>query len=214
MNQVITNAPLINPRGWGTLNFNDSTKITLPDTIFQTINVTFDSLITVRQIVLKNDLPATITPGNSNVRITNNGASVTGFTVSDSARGNNYEKILRVTLGSAIQIGPRGTTILVGTWHSSGVTDNPVHVVPIVFALSDSRIGAGRPIHYSIAASGPVVIDLLAINGVKIGTVFRGTVSAGSHTAVWNSRRIGSGVGVLRLISRSGVISKVVYIGK
>ena len=218
MGNVITNAPLLNPRGWGTLNYNDSTVGAAPNTRYQNINVTFDSLITVNQLVLKNNLPTSVTPGNGNVRITNNGTSVTGFTVTAETNGSVYEKNLRVTLASPIQIGTGGANIQVGVW-STGVTDNRVYVLPPVLAVSESRISAGKPIHYTVAGSGQVVLDLMAINGAKIGTIFSGTVSVGSHTAIWSGRssggtRIGSGIAVLRLTSQTGVVNKVVCISK
>ena len=214
MANVITNAPLLNPRGWGTLNFTDS----IVSGRYQNINITFDSLITVNQLVLKNNLPAAATSlGAGNVPITVNGSPVTGHTVALETNGNVYEKNIRVTFASPIQIGTGGANIRV--LYPVSVKNNPVHTVPEVFALSDSRISGGKPIHYSVTGAGHVVLDLMAVNGAKIGTIFSGTVSAGSHTAVWNGKssggmRIGSGIAVLRLTSQSGVISKVVYIGK
>lgn len=228
MNNVITNAPLLNPRGWGTLNVNDSNNVASGiDTFYQQITVAFDSNISVSQIVLKNDLPAarvTKPAYGSNVRVWNNGTYLTDATVDTETNGNVYEKNLRVTLGSAIQIGAGGATIQVGFMHTTTIAvkdnkDHRVHLVPEGFALSDIRISSGKPIRYSVANAGRVVLDLLAINGVKVGTIFSGNVSAGSHTAVWNERtsigmRIGSSIAVLRLTTQTGVKSKIVYISK
>jgi uncharacterized protein (DUF608 family) len=232
MSSVITDAPLINPNGWGTLNFNDSDNISAGvDTFYQQAAISFDSSITVREIVLKNDLPGSVTSPvyGTHVRI----SSVTSATVTVETRGNAFEKNLRITLDtpSTITIGPGGKLIQVGFFHTGLLPrrasfekdnrDNKVHVMPeaSALALSDSRISAGKPVHYSVANAGHVVLELVAINGAKINSIFSGNVSAGSHTAVWNGRsagglRIGSGIAVMRLISQAGVISKVVYIGK
>jgi hypothetical protein len=214
MNNVITNAPLLNPRGWGTLNFTDS----IVSGRYQNINITFDSLITVKQLVLKNNLPAAATSLTyANVPITVNGSPLTGHTVALETNGSVYEKNIRVTFASPIQIGTGGAHIQV--IYPVGVTGNSVHALPVVLALSASRLSAGKPIHYTVAGSGQVVLDLMAINGAKIGTIFSGTVSVGSHTAVWNGRSsggmpAGSGIAVLRLTSQTGVVNKVVYISK
>ena len=225
MHQVITNAPLINPNGWGTLNFNDSDNVIAGvDTFYQQAAVSFDSSITVREIVLKNDLPGSVTSPvyGANVRI----SGVTNATVTAETMGNGFEKNLRVTLNTPITIGPGGILIQVGFIHSglphrAIFNNNKARVVPegSVLALYDSRISADKPVHYSVANAGHVVIDLMAINGAKISSIFSGNVSAGSHTVVWNGRSAGgmpagSGIAVMRLISQTGVINKVVYIGK
>jgi hypothetical protein len=214
MNQVITNAPLINPRGWGTLNY-DETRVS---TRYQDITVTYDSNVTVRQLVVKNNLPSAATVAPNNFTITNNGSTVSSFTVAMETRGNVFEKIIRVNFSSPLQVGTQGLHVVLN-YPATGVADGPVRVVPSVLALSESRISAGRPIHYSVATSGHVMLELMSVNGAKIATVFSGAVSAGAHTAVWNGRssggkRIGSGMAALRLTSRAGVISKVVYIGR
>ncbi|MBN2189489.1 MAG: hypothetical protein JW699_08540, partial [Chitinispirillaceae bacterium] len=226
MNNVITDAPLVNPNGWGTLNFNDSNNVIAGvDTFYQQAAVSFDSTITVREIVLKNDLPGNVTSPvyGTHVRI----SRVTSATVTAETMGNAFEKNLRVTLDTPLTIGPGSTLIQVGFFHSgplprrASFKNDKVHVVPEggALALSDSRISAGRPIHYSVANAGHVVLDLIAMNGARISSIFSGTVSAGPHTAVWNGRsaagrRIGSGIAVMRLVSQTGVISKVVYIGR
>jgi uncharacterized protein (DUF608 family) len=227
MNSVITDAPLINPNGWGTLDFNDSDNVIAGvDTFYQQAALSFDSNITVSEIVLKNDLPASVTSPvyGTHVRI----SKVTSATIATETMGNAFEKNLRVTLSTPITIGPGVTLIQVGFFHSGPLPrrvsfkNNKIQVVPSkgsALAISDSRISAGRPVHYSVANAGHVALELLAINGAKIGSIFSGTVSAGSHTAVWNGRSAGgipagSGIAVMRLISQTGVISKVVYIGK
>jgi hypothetical protein len=213
MNKVITNAPLLNPRGWGTLNFTDS----IVNGRYQKMDITFDSLVTVKQLVLKNNLPSGATPVAANVHITNNGTDITTHTIALETRGNVFEKNIRVTFASAIQVGTGGLHVEVS--YPTGVKDNKVYAMPAVFTLSDSRISGVKPIHYSVIGAGHVVLELLAINGAKISTIFSGDVSAGSHTAVWNGKSssgmlAGSGIAVLRLTSQAGTISKVVYIGK
>jgi uncharacterized protein (DUF608 family) len=230
MNKVLKDAPILNPRGWGTLNFNDSDNVTVVvdtfvDIFYQRCTVAFDSTVAVKEIVLKNDLPALRVVYDSNVRIWNNDSfqhyNIAGCEA--ETNGNAYEKNIRVTFADTILIGPGGAKIQVGLFNSSvGVKDYKGYRFRGVAggaALSDCRIKAGKPIHYAVAAAGPIVLDLFAENGAKIGTIFSGTVSAGSHTAVWNGRssngmRIGSGIAVLRLISPTGVINRVVNISR
>ena len=210
MAKKITNAPLINPNGWGTLNYDENPVVSTGR--FQNITVTFDSLVTIKQIVLKNNTGVS-TPG---VSVTNNGTLITGTTV--AAEGSGYEKNIRVTLTSPIQIGPQGLGIQ--------VFNAPVNVdvaiasrMPAILACGNSRICAGKSIRYTIDIAGPVSMDLIGLNGVKIATIMKGTAAAGQHSFVWNGMsrdgvRISAGVGVIRLSSQNGAVSKVVMIGQ
>jgi hypothetical protein len=105
MGKMITNAPLVNPRGWGTLNYDENPVASTGR--FQNITVAFDSLVAVKQIVLKNNT-GSATPG---VSVTISGTRVTGAVV--AAEGSGYEKNIRVTFASPIQIGPQGVAIQV-----------------------------------------------------------------------------------------------------
>jgi hypothetical protein len=98
MNHTIINAPLINPRGWGTLTYYDEIPL---DSRRQAIKVSFDSLVTVNEIVLKNNT----TSAQPGVAIKQNGTLVASTA---AIEGSGFDKNIRVTLTSPIQIGPQG----------------------------------------------------------------------------------------------------------
>jgi hypothetical protein len=212
MGKKITNAPLINPKGWGTLVEYDENPVAGK---IQNITLKFDSLVTVKEIVLKNN--ATVAePG---VSIKNNGAAVAS---TSKAEGSGYEKIIRVTMTEPIQIGPSGISI--------GVYDGPVAVKDSRFAssnkihyalslVSGASLAAGLPIRYSVDAAGPVSMELLGVNGTKIGSLMTDNVAAGQHSFTWNGKllngsKVHLGTSVLRLRSSAGETSRIVFIGK
>jgi hypothetical protein len=85
--------------------------------------------------------------------------------------------------------------------------------------LRDGSFHVGKPIQYTVDVSGPVSMDLIGMNGVKIGAVVRGTVAAGPHTFQWNGKTldgavIGGAIAMMRLTSAGGVFTKIVFIGK
>jgi Predicted bile acid beta-glucosidase len=208
MAKKITSAPLINPTGWGTLTYDE----TISGSRFQNMTVTFDSLITVKQIVLKNNT-GTAAPG---VTVTNNGTAVTGATV--AAEGSGYEKNIRVTFSSPIQIGPQGATIQVFNT-AQGVTNASPFPVHPALSIHSSRIISGKPVLFTVDVPGRVSLDLIGINGAMICTILNTPLSAGPHEFMWDgglnqSARVGSGMAVLRLSSSGNTITKTVFIGK
>jgi hypothetical protein len=208
MAKKITAAPLINPTGWGTLNYDENVS----GSRYQNITVTFDSLITVKQIMLKNNTGI----ASPAVVVTNNGTAVTGAIV--AAEGSGYEKNIRVTFSSPIQIGAQGATIQVFNTPQGIAGERPNTAHPAL-SIRDSRIFFGKPIRYTVDAPGRVSIDLIGINGAEIGTLMEGLAQAGPHSFVWNGitnegAPITSGIAVLRLSSHGGTVTKKVFIGK
>ena len=217
MNKTITNAPLINPRGWGTLNYTDSTVPVSTGNRVQFMTVDFDSLTTIKEIVLKRD--ASITVSKPGIVIKNNGTIINGFT--DTMTGSGFEKIIRITLADSIQVGTPGLYIKVfngavppeETAVTNGKTYNHVNVL----SLSGGQIGKGRKIRYSVPVSGLITIDLFQINGVKLGTIASCSATAGSCSLVWDGTtlqgvKVNAVTAILRLNSVAGSVSKMVYI--
>ncbi|MGB7569341.1 MAG: GH116 family glycosyl hydrolase [Chitinivibrionales bacterium] len=210
MAKKITAAPIVNPRGWGTLNYNESGNAATG--LCQSMTVAFDSLTAVTQFVFKNNTGATA-PG---VKITNSGAAVSGMTV--TTEGSAYEKNVRVTLASPIQIGPQGAVIQVFN-APIAVKDIAAQQKRALLTIGDRDLRAGKAFHYTVDVSGHVSIDLIALNGARIGTLLNETIAAGRHTVLWNGKTMdGCGVGVamavLRLASPGGIITRIVSIGR
>lgn len=206
MNGKITNALLLNPKALGTLDYDengdDASGVT------QTITVKYDSPVTIKELVLKNntgiDAPFVSISGVSNPTI--------------KAEGTDPEKNIRVTLASPIQIGPTGVKILVSK-KAVSVSDIRDFYTVVPLTLSSSHLSAGTPIHYSNNAAGTVKMELLSINGAKIGTIMKQQVIAGYHSFNWNGKtiegkKISSAFAVLRLTSPNGTMSKMVSIGR
>ena len=212
MAHVLTNCPLINPNGWGTLNYTD--KISTVDNCYQNMTVSFDSALTFNQIILKNNTTVD-TPG---VLVRINGSTVTGVTVTTDTLASPLEKVIKLTFNPAITI-QQGVQIKVfnGAVGVRGVVKAAMH--QNVLALVSGIIGANSPIRFAVASSGAVKMELFAVNGARIGTIMNEYASAGSHNYVWNGRTsqgswVGSGVAVLRLTSAGKSVSRTVSINK
>jgi len=86
-------------------------------------------------------------------------------------------------------------------------------------ALNTMNIRAGTPVQYSVDVAGKVTMELIAINGAKIGTIMQENVTSGVHSFNWNGKTIdgkhvSSTFAVLRLSSPSGTITKAVMTGR
>ncbi|MBN1309335.1 MAG: hypothetical protein JXA18_15530 [Chitinispirillaceae bacterium] len=205
MNGKITNALLLNPKCLGTLNYEESAA-------GQCVRVSYDAPgATVSEIVLKNNT------GSDTPPIKINGETVTTVT----AENNGIEKNLRIKLASPITIGPDGITISVNGMECKTGTCSRVVKLSSVFPLSinNFRIAAGMPIRYSADGTGMVVMELLTLNGARIGTIMQKNVSAGEHTFRWdgktlNGKRVGSAFVIVRLTSPAGSMTKTVFTGR
>jgi hypothetical protein len=176
--------------------------------VTQTITVKYDKPVTIKEIILKNntgiDAPYVAISGVTNPTI--------------KAEGADPEKNIRVTLTSPIQIGPSGVKIQVSKKPVS-VADIKGFSTVVPLTLSSSHLRAGSPILYSADVAGNVKMELLSINGAKIGTLMKQQVSAGYHAFNWNGKtiegkKVGSVFAVLRLTSQNKTMTKLVSIGR
>lgn len=206
MNGKITNALLLNPKSLGTLDYDengdDATGVT------QTITVKYDSPVTIKELVLKNntgiDAPFVSISGVSNPTI--------------KAEGTDPEKNIRVTLASPIQIGPTGVKILVSK-KAVSIENTRWFSTAVPLSINSSRLCPGNFLHFSVNTAGMVTMELLSINGAKIGTILSQNFSAGNHSFNWNGKTVeGKNVAtvfaVLRLTSPNGTVAKMVSIGR
>ncbi|MBN1309333.1 MAG: hypothetical protein JXA18_15520 [Chitinispirillaceae bacterium] len=210
MNKTIANAPIVNPNGWGTLHYTDSTVSVGTSTRTQSMTVTFDSLITIKEIVLKNNT----TVENPGIFIMNDGVRIEGSTA--ALEGSGFEKNIRITLPSPIQVGPAGLVIQVFNGDVS-VYNSRFSSLRSPPALTGARIGKGISIGYSVPVPGVATLDVLLLNGAKIGTILKGPVTAGSHSFIWNGTtlqgtRVNPNLAILRLTCAGGSISRTVFI--
>jgi hypothetical protein len=87
-------------------------------------------------------------------------------------------------------------------WDSDGgiITAVPDHVtpgVPVPFSLAQNSPNPFNPyttISFTLAADGPVMLDIYDIAGQKIDTVIDRDMTAGAHSTVWNGAGHPSGV--------------------
>lgn len=212
----LVNIPIINPNGWGTLNYDENPIATTAGTKVQDIHITFDSSVTVKEIVLNNNT-SVADPG---IIIWTDGAIIEGAT--SVLEGSAFEKNIRITLASPIQVGPNGMVVKV---YDGAVPaeDLSVHYksnnIRHSLSLSDGQLVSGRNISFSVPVPGNVTLDLFQLNGAKIATVANLTLPAGSHKILWNGTnnhgtRVNSNMAILKLTCNSGSISKRVYIKK
>lgn len=204
MGGKITNAILLNPAAHGTLNYDetgdDATKLT------QTMTVSFDAPVTVKELVLKNNTGIDA-PG---VGIVNAGAQVTGHTVTTEEW--DIEKNIRVALASPIQIGPEGVKI--------DVFAGAVDVASIGSAFSKYKLAinsrylrAGGSIQFTIDRSGPVTVDLLSLNGARIGRVLEKQMDAGFHSVKWTEHHpVASAIVLVRVTSTGGSVIRPIMV--
>jgi len=206
MGKVITNAALVNARTWGTLNYDERGDASKKQT--QAITLTFDSPVQLNELVLKNNT-GSATP----FVVVYNGTDPVAVTTTPEVRGN--ESNLRVTFAAPVTAGPSPLSIGVYSEQVGTVSSRPSTAVPKLSIVS-SDIGAHRAIRYSLGHGGNVSMELLSLNGARIGTIMRQqAVPAGSHSFVWNGRTvdgrtIAPAVAVLRLTTPTGAVSRVV----
>ncbi len=205
MKGKITNALLLNPKCLGTLNYEESAT-------GQCIRVSYDAPgVSVSEIVLKNNT-GTATPP---VKI--NGEAVATVT----AEEKGIEKNLRIKLPAPITIGPSGISISVNGMQcgSSGCFGESGASSLSPLSISNFRIAAGTTIQYSVNNAGTVSMELVSVNGARIGRIMQQNVAAGPHWFQWNGKTlegkpVGSTVAVLRLLSSNGSATKAVFTGR
>lgn len=216
LNKMLTNIPIINPHGWGTLNYDENSVATTAGARVQSISIKFDSLVTVKELVLKNNC-SVAAPG---VLIRNSGVVVAGAT--SALEGSEFEKNIRITFATPIQVGPSGLSVKV---YNGAVPAEDLAVqhksikAGYALSLSGGQLTSGKNISFTVPVSGKVKLDLFQVNGAKIATLANSSVAAGSHHILWNGTNkqgatATTTMAILRLTCSSGSISKTVYINK
>jgi hypothetical protein len=216
LNNMLINVPIVNPNGWGTLNYNENPVATSAGTRVQSIAIQFDSSVTVKELVLKNNT----TVANPGILILHNNAVVEGAT--SVLEGSGLEKNIRITLAAPIQVDLNGLNIKVYDG-AIPAEDLSVHhtsrKIGYALSLTGGQLESGRTISFSVPVSGKVTLDLFQANGAKIGTLANGSLSAGSHNILWkgitaHGGKVTTNMAILRLTCNSGSIAKTVYIKK
>jgi hypothetical protein len=213
MKDTLKNAPILNPKGWGTFNWcgtkNETTKL------YQSMTVQFDLPVVIKEIILKNS--TTVAAPGVSIKIGGAPQAIESIT----PEGSGFERTLRVKLANAITVTNEG--VLINLYNGDvGIREEICYVAPArhVLAFKNNSIGAGLPMHFSIDAAGPVSMELIGVNGAKQGTLMNTTFAkTGEHSFVWNGRyldgkRAASGMTIVRLRSSSRTTSKLVFIGK
>jgi hypothetical protein len=204
MKGKITKALLLNPKALGTLDYDENGNTETGVT--QVITVKYDKPVQIKEIILKNntgiDAPYVSVSGATNPTI--------------KAEGTDPEKNIRVTLAAPITIGPSGVMIQVSKKPVS-IADVKGFCLQVPLKFNSTRLSANVPLYYSVDVAGTVKMELLSINGAKIGTIMNQQTSVGSHSFNWNGktvdgRSIGSMFAVLRLTSSNGTVTKMVSI--
>jgi hypothetical protein len=206
MGGKITSALLLNPKSLGTLDYDENANAETGVT--QTITVKYDKPVTIKEFILKNNT------GGETPYVAVSGAVNPTIKV----EGVDPEKNIRVTLATPIQIGPSGVKIQVSK-KPVAIADLKGFYTIVPLTLNSSHLSAGAPVYYSVDVSGTVKMELLGINGAKIGTIMNQQVGTGCHAFNWNGKTIegknvASTFAVLRLTSSNGTVAKMVSIGR
>lgn len=205
MKGKITSALLLNPKSLGTLDYDENIDEASGRT--QTITVKYDKAVTIKELILKNntgiDQPFVAVAGASNPTV--------------KAEGSDPEKNIRVTFAEPIEIGPEGVKIEVYNKPVSLKGARGQSLLPTL-AMNTLHLRAGAPVQYSVDVAGKVTMELIAINGARIGTIMQENVTSGVHSFNWNGKtvdgkHVSSTFAVLRLSSPNGTVSKTVMTG-
>jgi hypothetical protein len=208
LNKKIINAPLPEPNGWGTLDYDETGDAAKK--LLQKIIIRYDNPVTIKEIVLKNST-------NSSapfVYIHDKGTKIDNFTVKTEDWG--LEKNIRITFNTPVTIGT--SEFYVGVY--SEQTESVLGRSPSlnkVLAINSPSLTSGRPVLLSIDQPGNVTVDLLSLNGAKIGTLLSKKVEkAGPYSFVWNGKTIngkpiGTVAGILRVSSSGSTVSRLVF---
>ena len=211
MGNIVTNAALPNPYAWGTLNYNGNGNPAQNSS--QEIVVAYDMPTAVNEIILKNntDVAAPLVP---NVLVSGSSGAITDFLL--TREDYDVEKNVRIRFLNPVTIGPEGIAISM-LKEGVGIKAGRKLFTRETRSIFSSHLSAGTPIRCSIDRPGKVSIDLLALNGAKIGTLVEQNITTtGNHSFRWNGRtiegnNIGAVVGIIRLSTTGGTSSKVVF---
>lgn len=204
MKGEIKDALLMNPKGHGVLNYDENPDAELGRT--QLIKVIFDNPVEISELVLKNNTDME-TPF---VQIINHEGVKEGTVTTEA---NDIEKNIRVALEEPMMIGPEGVEIGVYTKEPPVATGmgGKTFTMAYPLAMTSSRLVANCPVRFSTDVDGIVTMDLLSLNGRKIGTIMKKSVSRGVHSFVWDGkttsgRNVCASVAILRISAPNGQV--------
>jgi hypothetical protein len=134
------------------------------------------------------------------------------------AEGSDLELNIRVTLTDPIQIGPEGVTMNVYK-SAAAVKGAAPTFASCPLALGTRTLKTGSPIRFSVDRGGPLTMELIGLNGAKLGIIMQSSMSVGNHSFVWNGKtasgRVAAGMTLLRMTSSSGSsVTRPVVIAK
>jgi len=208
MENKIINAALPNPYGWGTLSYDGNSNAESKRT--QSISISYDKPVTIKEVILKNNTNGT-TPF---VFISDNTKKLENFTVKTEEL--DADKNIRITFNDAISVGPEGLEIQVYS-ENVGIRGGRSTLAKEALAINSSILSIGKAVHLHVAQPGLVTVDLLALNGSKIGTLMSKYVDkAGACSFNWNGKTvngtaISSLTGILRVKSNGEAVSRLVH---
>ena len=163
----------------------------------QSISVSFDSLVTIKEIVLKNnagpDAPIY-------VALINNNNEVHGVT--SVPEGTGFEKNIYVTLASPITI---QNELKIHVYKDTTVSTAVTAPVPVsTTALPSQILSSGKPVCFSVKKKCAATLDVFNLQGAKIGSLFSGEVTGGPQSFIWNGKTVCG-----RQVSNSAVILRL-----
>jgi hypothetical protein len=170
---TLTNAPLISPGNWGTLDYTE-----MKDANEQLMTIRFDKPVLIKDLRLKN-------PGqkvNNKIDIkAGAGFLVTPDTIIYS--GSGLDAIVSIVFKNPIEIGSNG--IQVGFNVALGVRPRGINGFPK--NLSASNFKNRQTINYSIEKRGKVKLAFYSANGAQVKSIDLGTKSAGYFSYTVNN---------------------------
>jgi len=203
MNGKIEDAPLLNSDGWGTLNYEEYSN----EAVCQKMTISFDTPVSIQEFIFKDN--------TDGARVC---AYINGTEHIVQPEGTGYDKNLYVKMNNPIAIGPEG--ILIEILKESNVrNDRLIHKSkPTELIFKNKTAGAGGAIRFSVDKDCYINIDIIALNGNRIATIYRNRrIKKGIHIIQWDGKTdsglsAGSMVAVLRMRNSSGTVSKPIFV--
>jgi uncharacterized protein (DUF608 family) len=197
----LSKIPLLEPKGWGVLDYDENQK----GTRFQDIAISFDNPVPVKELILKNNT-GVAQPG---VSVVNNGVPVSISSI--TASGSGFEKTISVIFATPIQAGQN----LAIEVHNTQVGAIGVYNAPHQHeSILTNRLVHNQPIRIVVGSAGRVRVDLTALNGKRIATVYSGQLNAGMHQLSWARANVSCGIYLLRMTTPSGALTTPIIVSR
>jgi hypothetical protein len=173
-NGNLTNAPLINPGNWGTMNYKETDNGKT-----QSITVKFDSPVTVKELRLKNP-----DGGDHTVKVVNATGEIAKSVIKS---GSGLDAILTIAFESPITIDKNGIAIGVDVDPPSISVRRTMHKQSSVSSLKSFSEGSRQVFTFSVTKPGNFAIDVFSVNGKRVSSIKVGHKAAGTYTVSGNS---------------------------